>query len=207
MNAGCPVYIVDHDAISRRHLVTMLRRHDYRPTAFVGGKDFLDALSFLNSGIAILELRLPDISGLAVLEQIRHARLDILSIGTTACADIRTAVQAIKKGANDFLEKPFEDVALMAMIQEMVSLLNHKQSTTKLLNDANADKPKLSPREMEVIRALEYGGDNGAAADQLHLSVRTIESYRSRIMKKLGVRKFADAMMLAREDSLKKGVQ
>jgi DNA-binding NtrC family response regulator len=87
MSAGRPVYIVDNDAISRRHLVSVLRRHEYRPTALVEGKGLLEALGFLSFVIVILEQRLPHISGLAVFEEIRHVRLDILSIATNACAD------------------------------------------------------------------------------------------------------------------------
>lgn len=196
MNTRCFVYIVDSDARIRRHLVKILRARHYLPTPFAAGEDFVEALSFLAPGISIIDLRLRDMNGIDVLGKTRAIRSDILSIVTATDADIRTAVQAIKGGADDFLEKPFKDEILLQMLAHSVPELNKKirlsaghYSTEKILST-------LTRKELEMITSLLEERDNRKVADHFHVSIRTVESYRSRIMKKIGVRRFSDALLL-----------
>lgn len=194
MRIKCPVFIVVSDAKIRRHLVKTLRAEGYPSTPFANGSDFLEALTFLPPGVALVEMQLPEKNGMLVLEQLRAQRKDIPLIMTSACADIRKAVQAIKKGADDFIDQPFSEDQLFETIEQASSLLPSRAEWQQRKDQAETCLQSLTKREIDILRALEINKSNQVTADQLRLSVRTVETYRSRIMKKCGVTKFADVI-------------
>ena len=196
MSAKCSVFIVVGDAGMRRTLVEMLRAEQYDATPYAAGSDFLEALSHLPAGVAIVELFLPDKTGIEILTQLLFERTDIPVIVTSAHANIQTAVQVIKQGADDFLEQPFSKKILLETIEQASVLLHSRSAMQKEKDRAEACLRKLTKRELDILRSLELNKNNEAAADELNLSIRTIETYRTRIMKKCGVTKFADAMSL-----------
>ena len=199
MDGRCPIYIVDSDTGMRRHLVELLRTADYYPTPFANGRDFLDARAYLKAGIALIELHLSDMNGMAVLDELLSSRRDIPAILTAVSPNIRTAVEAIKRGADDFIEKPFADNFLVQMIDNTVSLLETRIDTEFRKKHISSFLNILSERETEIISALKENSDNQYVANKLHLSVRTIESYRGKIMRKFGVSRFSDAILLLAE--------
>lgn len=196
MNTGCSIYIVDSDARVRRHLVMLLRGQDHKPTSFVSGKDFVEALGFLEAGISIIDMRLCDMDGLDVLRKTQGRRPDMLLIMMAANTDVRTAVQAIKEGADDFLEKPFEDDAIVQLVAHAIPELGRKIQFAARRCSAAKQLDKLTRKELHMMISLSLERDNGKVAEQHQVSVRTVESYRARIMRKVGVTRFSDALLL-----------
>lgn len=196
MRADLPVYIVDNDTRMRQHLVGLLRQRNFAPTPFSSGTDFLEAVTFLAPGIALLELQLADMSGLAVQETLLSKRQDILVIAMSAAGDIPTAVHVIKKGAFDFLEKPFTDKALFRALTNAQPILEDKSSAQNRKESALTFIHRLTKRELDVMCALKKGDDNRIVADRLNLSVRTVEMHRSNIIRKFEVNKFSDVMRM-----------
>jgi FixJ family two-component response regulator len=196
MSAKCSVFIVVGDAGIRRNLVAMLRAEQYDATPFAAGTDFLEALTHLPPGVAIVELFLPDKTGIEILTQLVFERKDIAVIATSAHANIQIAVQVIKQGADDFLEQPFSKTLLLETIEQASTLLHSRSALQKEKDRAEACLQKLTKRELDILRSLELNKSNEVAAIELNLSIRTIETYRTRIMKKCGVTRFADAISL-----------
>lgn len=196
MHTKYPVFIVVGDKSLRRLLVDSLRQERCRPTPFATGADFLDALEFLEPGVALVDLQLPDIAGMSVLERLHSHRRDVACIMTGANADIQIAVQAIKQGADDFLEQPFVKGSVCATIREVAAQLRERISSEERRRSASSCINKLSKRELDVFRQFEIDHDNQTVAEKLHMSVRTVEKYRSTIMKKCGTRSFFEALLL-----------
>jgi len=195
MGAKCLVYIVLKDARLRRSLVETLRAEQYHPTPFASGSDFLEALNHLPAGVAILDLHLAD-NWVDVLAQLLWSRKDIPVVITAENANIQTVVQVIKVGADDFLEQPFSKKMLLEVIDQASGLLASREDLQRQRDRADSLLKKLTTRELEVLRLIRSNKSNEATANELHLSVRTIETYRLRIMKKCGVTKFSDAISI-----------
>lgn len=192
MSTKCPVYIVDEDRQVRKHLVRLLREQAFDPIPFSSSRDFLEALGFLAAGIAVLELRLADMNGMIVQEELLSLRPDIPIIMMTASADIPTAVHVIKKGAVDFLEKPFADSQILKVLTNVQPLLKDRIESKKRKDSAMGQLYSLTKRERDIIWALGTHRSSRAVAEELHLSTRTIEMHRASIMKKFGAKRFSD---------------
>ncbi|WP_062793144.1 response regulator transcription factor [Sphingobium herbicidovorans] len=195
MGAKCPVYVVLKDARIRRNLVETLRAEQYHPTPFSSGSDFLEALNHLPAGVAILDLHLAD-NWVDVLAQLLGRRKDIPVVTTAENVNIQTVVQVIKVGADDFLEQPFSKEMLLEVIDQASVLLASREDIQRQRDCADSLLKKLTTRELEMLRLIQSNKSNEAAANELHLSVRTIETYRLRIMRKCGVTKFSDAISI-----------
>lgn len=195
MIPGCPVYIVDHDSKTRQYLVRILRPEGFEPRPFSCGADFIEALDFLAPGIALVELRLADMDGVAVQEELLSRRLDMPLIVMTASPDIPTAVDAIKRGAADFLEKPFADSRLFKMLAEVRPMLERRAEIQRRRESAAAHLESLTKREVDIVRALGSSSSNRDVADALQISVRTVEMHRASIMKKFGVKRFSEIIL------------
>lgn len=196
MSVKYPVFIVVGDAGTRRSLVELLRAEQYPATPYAAGSDFLEALVHLPAGVAIVDLFLPDRTGIEILTQLVFKRTDIPVIVTSAQANIQTAVQVIKQGADDFLEQPVSKELLLETIEQASNLLGPRSAIQKEKDRAEACLQQLTKRELDILRSLELNKSNEAAADELNLSIRTIETYRTRIMKKCGVTRFSDAISI-----------
>jgi len=196
----CPVYIVDDDRGLRQHLVQLLRTGDYAPTPYSSEQDFTDSIGFLDSGIALVELSL-----MRAPIDLFARRRDICVIVTADDGDIPTAVRMIQQGAIDFLEKPFTDAMLLKALAIARTLLNEKIAAQERRDAAEAHLQSLTKRELDVMRALNVSRSNQIVADQLHLSVRTVEMHRGRIMKKFGAARFTDVLRQIFEAGLENG--
>ncbi|WP_375194376.1 response regulator transcription factor [Sphingobium sp.] len=188
-NGKCPVYVVDDDRRLRQHLVQLLRMGDYAPTPYSSEQDFTDSIGFLDSGIALIELRL-----MHAPMDLFSRRRDISVIVTSENGDIPTAVRMIQQGAIDFLEKPFTDAMLLKALTNARTLLKERAAAQERRASAEAHLQSLTKRELDVMRALSVSRSNQIVADQLNLSIRTVEMHRGRIMKKFGATRFADVL-------------
>lgn len=192
------VYIVDDDASVRRSTSFLLQTSDFYPRPFLSGIDFLDSLTELQPGVVLLDVRMPQLDGIALLERLpAHARSSFPVVVMTGHGDIQTAVQAMKNGARDFLEKPFTDSILFEVLDRAFVDLQLARVEETYKRCCVAKITDLSPRELEVLKALAKGHPNKVVAHHVGLSVRTVEMHRSNLMDRLGVRTLPEAIRIA----------
>lgn len=191
------VYIVDDDPLVRRSTSFLLNGAGYEARSFLSGRDFLDELPGIEPGVALLDVRMPDLDGLAVLDQIPgDKRTAFPVVVITGHGDLPTAVRAMKLGAKDFLEKPFSEDALFEILETIFAKLPDDVDHLSRRDHARSLIDSLSPRELDVLRSLMGGEPNKQVAHSLGLSVRTVEMHRAKMFERLGVRTLPDAIRL-----------
>ena len=197
MSAERQVYLVDDEAAIRRSIGFMLKTAGYRVDSFADGEEFLKAASGLDEGCVLLDVRMPGMDGLQVQAALRERGIALPVIILTGHGDITTAVQAMKAGAVDFIEKPFEKAVLLAAIEQACArsarsdaLHSHAEAARVLLN-------VLTARERDVLAGLVDGHSNKVIAYDLGISPRTVEIHRANLMAKLKVKSLSEALRLA----------
>lgn len=195
--ASRTVYVIDDESDVRRSIGFFLKSAGYLPRPYLSGADFLADAADLDPGCVLLDLRMPQIDGLQVLERLgrRSDRLPVIVM--TGHGDIATAVRAMKLGAIDFLEKPFKDDVMMIALRRGVQLLEHGTEAERDRSEAERLLTALTPRERGVLMLLSEGKSNKEVAIALDLSVRTVEMHRATMFERLGVRTLPEAMKLA----------
>ncbi|MBG6117701.1 MULTISPECIES: response regulator transcription factor [unclassified Sphingobium] len=191
------VYIVDDDSMVRRSLSFTLTTAGFVTRAFMSGRDFLDEIGSLSTGCVLLDVRMPDMDGIAVLEELGRTSLLFPAVIMTGHGDIPTAVRAMKQGADDFIEKPFTDAALLEMLEALFANLPARLEAQVERMKAQASVTKLTAREKELLQGLVAGLSNKEVAIRLNISVRTVEMHRSNLMNRLGVHTFAELVGIA----------
>ncbi|MEG3179526.1 response regulator transcription factor [Sphingomonas sp. LT1P40] len=191
------VYVVDDDSMIRRSLSFALGTAGFAVRPFASGNDFIDELSALPLGCVLLDLRMPGMDGFALLDLLHNSHCDLPVIVMTGHGDVVTAVRAMKAGARDFIEKPFDDAALRDMLEQTFEHLADGVPSANIRAQARARLAALTPREFDVLRALAGGLPNKVIADRLTLSVRTVEMHRANMMDRLGLTSLADLLRLA----------
>lgn len=191
------VYVVDDEAIIRKSLVVLLSRFGYTCYPFASGADLIDALSYLEPGIVLLDVNMPELNGLHVQDHLLALRPEMPIIFMTAAASVPIAVQVIKKGAVDLLEKPFSDEQLLELVEDAQDNVEEALRAKSNIDEARARLSKLTPREIEVMRSLLRGDASKSVARDLQLSPRTVEMHRANIIRKIGVRNFTAAVGIA----------
>jgi two-component system, LuxR family, response regulator FixJ len=189
------IHVVDDDAAVRHSLERLLGSMGFATVTYTTPGAFLLAAPHLSGGCVLLDVKMPGISGLEVQARLRTIGFVPPIIVITGQGDIHTAVLAMKAGAFDFLEKPYEDEVLLAAIEAALAASpdDHIQQAV----DSAQRIARLSPREREVLDALVAGAPNKVIAFDLGLSVRTVEVHRARMMERLGTRQLAEAIRLA----------
>jgi two-component system response regulator FixJ len=190
------VYIVDDDAAVRRSLERLLDAAGFDPVSFETPMAFLTAASELKEGCVLLDVRMPSLDGPAVQARLAQLKSSLPVVVMTGQGDVQTAVRAMKAGALDFIEKPFDDELLLGAVQSALAS-REWPSREQEAEEAVQRIAALSPREREVLDALIAGHPNKVIAFDLGISVRTVEVHRARMMNRLGVRQLAQAIRLA----------
>lgn len=190
-----PVYIVDDDKALRATIRRMLAGQQLDIYEFDAGETFLEDYQDRPAGCVLLDIRMPRMTGLDLLENISGLRPRNAVIMVSGYADIPTAVQAVKMGAMNFVQKPFRKEELVGHV---LSALEMVETQEQMSGEFEA----LTPREREVLIAFRDGDQNKVVAARLGLSPRTIEMYRARIFTKLGVMNLSQALLRAREAGL-----
>ncbi len=179
------VYIVDDDEALRDSLVWLLESNDYRVASYASAEDFLAAYRADMAGCLVLDVRMPSMSGLELYERLRdrHATLPVVFI--TGHGDVPMAVSVLKKGAVDFIEKPFSDRDMLQLIDQC--LATERENRDRLRQDAAVSRrlDHLTAREMEVLELIIAGRLNKQIADDLGISIKTVEVHRARVMEKM----------------------
>lgn len=190
------IHVVDDDAQVRRSLWFFLDAGGYAPRVFSNGADLLAELDHLPVAPLLLDLEMIEPNGFQVLEQLRTRATAIPVIIITGHGDVAGAVRAMKLGAMDFIEKPFDNTALLGMIEDAFAALSRSIEEGQQTNDARQRIAALSARERQVLDCLAAGGSNKTIAHDLGLSPRTVEMHRANMMQRLDVRTLPDALRL-----------
>ena len=173
---------------------------DTRP--FASGDDFLEALGELEPGCVLLDMRMPGASGLDVLRELARREIEWPVVVITAESDVATAVEAMKLGAFEFLQKPVREAPLLTAIERALARLDRDVGRCLARRQALQRLRALSPRETDVLRGLHDGLPNRALAHHLNLSHRTIEMHRGNMMRKLGAGGLPEALKVAADAGL-----
>ena len=187
--------LVDDDLAIRDSLSWLLHSRGVPARAWESGEAFLAAYSQDMRGCVVLDVRMPGRSGIEVYDELlaRGCRMPVIFL--TAHGDVQMAVLALKKGAFDFLEKPFDDQHLVELVLDAVRLDDALRRELEAEASVMARLARLTPREHEVMQRVVAGDPNKAIASSLDITVRTVEVHRARVFEKIGVR---SAVELAR---------
>jgi two-component system, LuxR family, response regulator FixJ len=194
--ADTTVFIVDDDPASRDPLRWLLESVELRVMAFPSATEFLDAYDPSTPGCLILDVRLRGMSGLDLQAELNRRGVQVATIFLTGHADVPMAVRAMKNGAFDFLEKPFNDQMLLDRVQQAIERDRKERSRDAERAEQQHRLEALTPREREVMELLVEGRANKETADALGLSVRTVEGHRARLMEKLGANSLAELVRI-----------
>jgi two-component system, LuxR family, response regulator FixJ len=191
------VHVIDDDEAARHSLAFLLRAAKIDVTIYDSATAFLKVASNAKSGCVITDVRMPEISGIDLLRRLRDLQIGLPVIVITGHGDVSLAVEAMKIGAVDFLEKPFDDDALLAAVR---SALNRQDSDSKRQAERAAIARRLdalSNRERDVLNGLVAGRANKQIAFDLGISPRTIEIYRANLMTKMEAASLSDLVRMA----------
>ena len=191
------VYIVDDDEAVRDSLRWLLEANNYRVRAFPSGESFLAEYDEKRPGVLIVDVRMPGMSGLELQEQLIARKSSMPIVFITGHGDVPMAVSTIKKGAIDFLEKPFDETDLREIVGRMFEQANERLSQAQAQREHEAMLARLTAREQQVLERIVAGRLNKQIADDLGISIKTVEAHRANIMEKLQVTTVADLMKVA----------
>lgn len=189
------VHVVDDEEAARKSLAFLLTVAGFTVRVHESATAFLAGASTIRNGCLVTDLRMPDMNGVELLQRLRAANIVMPSIVITGNADVPMAVEAMKAGAVDFIEKPFADEVLIAAIRRAA-----RQIRNEATDDADAVARRLAEltgREMEVLKAVVTGLPNKSIAFDLEISPRTVEVHRANVMAKMGARSLPDLVRMA----------
>lgn len=191
------VHIVDDEDAMRRSMSYALKTAGYAVETWPSGAAFLKEARHAELGCVLLDIRMPEIDGLEVQQQLAERGLTMPVVVMTGHGDVTIAVRAMKAGAVDFLEKPFEKTALIAAVEAAFERLAAAGNAAVRAADAEVILGALTPRERDVLEGLAQGLPNKTIAYDLGISPRTVEVHRANLMTKLEVRSLSDALRIA----------
>ncbi|MEI2417565.1 response regulator transcription factor [Orrella sp. JC864] len=191
------VYIVDDDEAVRDSLRWLLEANGYRVRAYASAETFLAEYDADQVGVLIADVRMPGMSGLELQEQLLARKAPLPIVFITGHGDVPMAVSTMKKGAVDFLEKPFNESDLREIVARMLEQANLRVSQAQARRVHDAMLARLTAREQQVLERIVAGRLNKQIADDLGISIKTVEAHRANIMEKLEVTTVADLMKVA----------
>lgn len=180
------VYIIDDDSGLNASLAALFRSVSLRTELFQQPQPFLDLGEISRPACIILDVRLPGINGIDVLDHIRRRGCSAPVVMISGHADVGMAVRAIHKGANDFLEKPVNDTILLQLVQRFISQDASDFACELICDSVRCKLDTLTERERAVLQCMLHGQPNKVAARQLNLSVKAVEGHRINLLHKMG---------------------
>lgn len=191
------VFIIDDDAAMRDSLEFLLGTANFSVTAFETATEFLEALPDLGFGCVVTDIRMPDIDGIELLKRLKAKAVKLPVVVMTGHGDVPLAVEAMKLGAIDFLEKPFEDERLIKVLHLAIEQSVKKTKVAADAADLVGRLASLSPRERQVMEGLVAGLSNKVIAKEYDISPRTVEVYRANVMTKMQAGSISELVRLA----------
>ena len=197
MGNDSTVYVIDDDSAMRESLQFLLRTANIRARTYESATAFLDALPRDSSGCVVTDVRMPGLSGLELLRRLKELEVALPVIVITGHADVPLAVEAMKGGAADFIEKPFDDEVLLASVRAALRVQDG-QAGQQAARAAIAERlGSLSARERQVLDGLVAGLPNKTIAYDLSISPRTVEIYRANVMTKMEASSLSELVRMA----------
>lgn len=191
------IHIVDDDQAVRKSLNLLIQSAGMNAREYENGRDFLERYEATKPECLLLDLRMPDMDGMAVLRELQKRGINIATIFLSGHGDIPVAVRALREGALDFVEKPFKHDELLARLRVCVNTDTEMERIRIDKQEAEKRLSNLTRRERQVVDKLVEGKINKVIAHELDLSTRTVESHRARAMKKLGADSLSDVFKIA----------
>ena len=191
------VFLVDDDHAVRDALALLLESASFRTASFENATAFLDACTQNQAGCLVLDIRMPDMSGMELQDILVAKGITLPIIFLTGHGDVPMSARAFRTGAVDFMEKPFDEGTLLARIGEAIQLDRTKRETAARREQARARLTELTPREQQVMLLVVTGKVNKEIAAELNLSHRTVEIHRARVMEKTGTQSLTSLIELA----------
>jgi len=191
------IYVIDDDEAVRQSMEFLLKTAGIPARSFESATAFLDVLPHVDSGCIVTDVRMPEITGIDLLQKVKDVKPDLPVIVITGHGDIALAVEAMKIGAVDFLEKPFDDDHLLDAVRgalERGADLAQRKAEVSGIKDKLA---ALSNRERQVLEGLVVGNPNKTIAFDLGISPRTVEIYRANLMTKMMANSLSDLVRMA----------
>ena len=190
------VFVVDDDEPVRDAIGMLLETVGINYESFPSAQEFLDAYDPPRGGCLVLDIRMPAMSGLELQQKLVEMRAPIPVVFITGHGDVPMAVEAMKRGAVDFIRKPFRDQELLDRINEALAVDAGQRAELANLEQIRARVDSLTPRELEVFHRVAAGQANKVVAIELGISERTVEIHRSQVMQKMGARSLADLVRM-----------
>jgi two-component system, LuxR family, response regulator TtrR len=194
---GLQVAIIDDDEAVRDSLGWLLEAQGNLVSRFSSADDFLATWNPATTGCLVLDIRMPGMTGIELHDLLVREGHDVPVIFVTGHGDVPMAVSRIKKGAVDFLQKPFSHDDLRKLVEQALNHAEQLRNDAKLQADQHQRLAKLTQREKQVLERIVAGRLNKQIADDLDISIKTVEAHRANIMEKLGARTMADLMKIA----------
>jgi two-component system, LuxR family, response regulator FixJ len=191
------VYVIDDDDAMRESLDFLLGSADFQVTLFESALNFLDVLPSIDFGCVVSDVRMPEIDGIELLKRLKAGGSLFPVVIMTGHGDVPLAVEAMKLGAVDFLEKPFEDDRLIGMIETALKQAEPGVLSEAVVSEIQSRIASLSPRERQVMDGLIAGLSNKLIAREYDISPRTIEVYRANVMTKMQAASLSELVRLA----------
>ncbi len=178
------VHLIDDDEGVREALTILLAEAGFTVRSHKSGSDFLAVATESLDGCIVSDIRMPGVDGLELQQRLREKKIDLPLVFVTGHGDVQMAVQAMRGGALDFIEKPFDDLILVEAVNRALKQAP-LAATGDLMHEIRDNLDSLTPREREVLDCMVAGKPNKITAHELGMSVRTVEVHRARIMQKM----------------------
>jgi two-component system response regulator FixJ len=195
--ADMTVHVIDDDEAMRDSIAFLLDVQGFSAQLYESAPSFLAALPGIAGGCVVTDIRMPDMTGLELIRRLKADGVDLPVIVMTGHGDVPLAVEAMKAGVVDFIEKPFSDTAFIAAVRAALARGKADQAPDLERLEAQKKLADLSPRERDVLAGVVAGKANKAIAFELDISPRTVEIYRANLMAKTGARHIAQLMRIA----------
>ena len=191
------VYVVDDDEAVRDSLQWLLEGKDYRVRCFDSAESFLSRYDAREVACLIVDIRMGGMTGLALQDKLVERKSPLPIVFITGHGDVPMAVNTMKKGAMDFIEKPFKEDALVALVERMLDQARSAFSQSQEAASREALLSRLTTREAQVLERIVAGRLNKQIADDLGISIKTVEAHRANVMEKLNANTVADLLKIA----------
>ena len=201
------VFIVDDDAAFRDSLCWLLESAGHRVAAYPAAAAFLAAHDPHQPGCLVLDIRMPGMNGLELQDELQRRVISIPIIFVTGHGDVPMAVSAIKKGAAEFIEKPFNDQTFLRLVEKALKLDAAQRREQARRMSVAARLEKLTVREREIMQFVIAGKMNKTIADELCISIKTVEAHRAKVMQKMGVGSVAKLVQIVLETAPARGAR